>query len=1502
MDKPKKEHRSRGLLDKDALKKKRTEEKKEHKKNPKAFGVRSGLHVMRQARRNADREQRRLHIPKVEHTLSLREAPPLVVVVQGPPKVGKTTLIRSFIKHYTNMSVSNPIGPITIVSGKQRRITFFECPNDLNSMIDVAKVADICLLLIDASYGFEMETFEFLNILQTHGFPKVMGVLTHLDKMKDNKALQKTKKRLKQRFWDEISHGTKLFYLTGLQHNRYLKREIQNMARFLSVMKTLPLTWQSTHPYLLVDRWEDITPTADIALHPKCDRSVACFGYLRGTVLFPASMNLLMHMCGLGDMQVVEAGSVSDPCPLPDKAKKRKLNEREVNIYAPSSDVGGLLYDKDAVYITLPNQNINYTPLAIPNSTSAPSGSKPGASSTSSSSSSSLAAPAAALSAGQPGYLPPAETEGVEMVRELATERASGMLSSVHRDDDFKLFSTSKGGLVLEDAVENEKKGGKGNKTKRKVTNDSEEEEDDESEEEEEDDEEAESEAKQERRRKMGTETKLKKLKQKRMKTDGKAEGDSEESDNEDEEDDLLESDDGDSEEEEEEEEDEEDDDDEEEMEEVITEKVRTRMNPNLNHSASSSEEVNGDDSEEDSSEYPQNEEDDSEANEEGEEEEDEEDDEEEEDEEEELEEEEEEDEDDVVGKQQFGSDRMWMSKALHRAETLFGRRRQPIMERIYGMGSAAFSSAALSASAHTSLSSSFTTSNKSSVNQKRVSVKPNSLSDGGEGYEAADENEENDDMAGGVLKPVVTPEVLKLNALDTTNALLNTSLSDMAISVWMDADVRELIRDRFVTGDWGVREALREKKRKSLEEKVRRGEMTEEEMEDEMNRLDRLGMEEEGEEGAEGEGAGMDEDEEEGFGSKRSGMAKDDEEGPKWSAKREWDKGRDDEESNPYENTDTYDIIESSKKKGKKDKDGEKGEGKGGKKRGKKSGEEEEEDPEETAFQRELLAQKAAQEALNREFLAEADNEAELEMIQGIQPGKYVRVVLCGVPCEFCDGKTVAAQRAKIGTVPLILGGIPIGETTKGFVKVRIKKHRWYPKILKSSDPLVFSIGWRRYQSLPMFSISDTAAGGSGGANAEKQRLLKYTPPHIHCLATFWGQFAPQGAGVIAYQHTALLSPTFRIAATGVVMEAGHSFRIVKKLKLVGYPFKIFKNTAFVKDMFNSELEVAKFEGAKIQTVSGIRGQVKKALTTKGHPTGSFRASFEDKILLSDIVFLRTWVNVEPIKFYNPLFTLIEDDGELTGKEEMRKKAEEEMDGDGANEEEEEGEEGGGEENEADNVEDEEMEEEEEEEEDSKEDDEEDEEDEGMTIEQRLKQSSSSSSNSSSSLFIRSVGEIRASRNLPVPQKADSGYESSSSRVVDPYQLMKERKKRSGAFPLSEKLRNALPFKSKPKLEKKKKTEKKREKDSLYAIPTFLTKEDKERATFLQELATIRNEKVAKKKLKKHIDNKRKRALKRKEEGEKAKKLRLRKKERFQFEGSKKKTEALKKGKGNEL
>ena len=268
-----------------------------------------------------------------------------------------------------------------------------------------------------------------------------------------------------------------------------------------------------------------------------------------------------------------------------------------------------------------------------------------------------------------------------------------------------------------------------------------------------------------------------------------------------------------------------------------------------------------------------------------------------------------------------------------------------------------------------------------------------------------------------------------------------------------------------------------------------------------------------------------------------------------------------------------------------------------------------------------ELRLEVEKQANLNKSEFEGLDDDIRVQL-EGYRPGMYVRVEVETVPCELVTNFDP--------TYPLIIGGLLHGEENIGYVQTRIKKHRWYSKILKSKDPLILSVGWRRFQTLPIFSkLEDNL----------KNRMLKYTPEHVACMAHFWGPVTPQNTGVLAVQDVATRVPGFRIAATGSIVEMDKSTQIMKKLKLTGVPMKIYKKTAFIKDMFNSALEVAKFEGAKIKTVSGIRGQIKKAVSK---PEGCFRATFEDKILLSDIVFCRTWYKMDVPRFYNPVTSLL--------------------------------------------------------------------------------------------------------------------------------------------------------------------------------------------------------------------------------------------------------------------
>jgi hypothetical protein len=62
-------------------------------------------------------QERKLHVPLVDRSAIAVETPPFVIVVAGPPKVGKTTLIRSLIKKYTRTNVADIKGPITVVTG-----------------------------------------------------------------------------------------------------------------------------------------------------------------------------------------------------------------------------------------------------------------------------------------------------------------------------------------------------------------------------------------------------------------------------------------------------------------------------------------------------------------------------------------------------------------------------------------------------------------------------------------------------------------------------------------------------------------------------------------------------------------------------------------------------------------------------------------------------------------------------------------------------------------------------------------------------------------------------------------------------------------------------------------------------------------------------------------------------------------------------------------------------------------------------------------------------------------------------------------------------------------------------------------------------------------------------------------------------------------------------------------------------------------------------------------
>ena len=762
------------------------------------------------------------------------DEPPLIIMIQGGHSSGKTTLIKSLVKYYTNQNITSFKGSITVRNSKNQRLTFIECPNDISSLDDCSKIVDVAILLIDARVGFEMETFEFISLLKNHGFTQIMGVITHMDDFRQNKSLSKYKKQIKKRFMKDATDRSKLFYLFGIKNNLYIKLQLHTMARYLKVIKPNQPGFRINHPYIFCDRYDINFSKTNITNKENPEEKnddviVSLFGYVRGNHL---NKNSLIYINGLGEYNIDFAEKMDDPCPIEMVSKngkvKRTLKKKDKNLYAPYSNINMLEYDRKSGYINIPEKLVTFTK-------------------------------------GLKEQDNLANDEGVKMVRKL-----QDMYGNIEQNED-----DEKNQIELIQGVNMDSK----NKKEKKISN----------------------------------------------------QDNSENIDNSD---------------------------------------INEESNENGNNDELSEEKNN----------YKNIE---------------------------------------------------LKNNMILSDENLDTN----IMQDIYG--------------------------------------------------NIDDENEEGKGINGDDL-------------LDSYKTMDNSE----------DFDLDYLIKNckqKFVTGGY-------------------------------------YDMEEDNE-----------------------NDISDDENNNKDNSKKEKTQ---------------IEIPNAS--------------------------------AELTPEQK-----KEVQEKQLKPFLDDSSTYGIFKL------GTYIRIDLKKVKRKYANHFDP--------NHPIILSTLSHqeSESQMSFIKIRFSKHLWFPKILKTNDPVILSIGWRKFQTTMAYCVED---------KNHRLRLIKYTPKFTNCIAICYGPQVPINVAIVAMQNNLgdTTDDNFRISGTGDVIEVNQSFDIVKKLKLIGDPEEIYKKTANIKNMFNSNLEVARYIGAKIQTVSGIRGIIKKQLNTK--PEGRFRATFEDKILKSDVVFLKTWAPVELNKFYNPI------------------------------------------------------------------------------------------------------------------------------------------------------------------------------------------------------------------------------------------------------------------------
>lgn len=210
--------------------------------------------------------------------------------------------------------------------------------------------------------------------------------------------------------------------------------------------------------------------------------------------------------------------------------------------------------------------------------------------------------------------------------------------------------------------------------------------------------------------------------------------------------------------------------------------------------------------------------------------------------------------------------------------------------------------------------------------------------------------------------------------------------------------------------------------------------------------------------------------------------------------------------------------------------------------------------------------------------------------------PGTYVRFPL---NLDFKDPKNI-----------LVIGSYLPSEGPEIILKAKVNKNKRQKFDLKSNAPYFFSLGWCRFQSIPIFF--------------QNNRFMKYCKEFSEI--SFYGPSVSVGAGFFIYSYDS----EYRILGSGQILDISGRCDIKKKLKLIGHPKSIIGQNVIVQSMFSSNKEADKFLNAKLNTVSGLRGLIKSSIGRDG----CFRAVFEGTILMSETIFLKCFVPMHPYKY----------------------------------------------------------------------------------------------------------------------------------------------------------------------------------------------------------------------------------------------------------------------------
>lgn len=263
--------------------------------------------------------------------------------------------------------------------------------------------------------------------------------------------------------------------------------------------------------------------------------------------------------------------------------------------------------------------------------------------------------------------------------------------------------------------------------------------------------------------------------------------------------------------------------------------------------------------------------------------------------------------------------------------------------------------------------------------------------------------------------------------------------------------------------------------------------------------------------------------------------------------------------------------------------------------------------------------------------------------LTEGVAPGIRVCLWVRHVPKAAAMRALQATGHGTLGkkceNVPFVLFGLLRHEHKKSVIHFTITRNTEYDAPVRSKDPLVVCLGFRRYAARPTYSQHIRRVGRHGNQVYKFERYL----PHgigaavgsVYAPVTMGGANVPvvllrmraEGQEFGYDEQGVSAEQTPHLVGAGSLLDVAPTRILAKRIVLSGHPFKLHKKTATIRFMFFNADDVRYFAPITLRTKYGRTGHITESLGTHGYYKGTLQrlteAHFDGPLTQMDTVLM---------------------------------------------------------------------------------------------------------------------------------------------------------------------------------------------------------------------------------------------------------------------------------------